>query len=254
MLTLRIPHPNSIKLKMPSLTQIRHLFLYAIIVTLPLDNWTALHILPSVTLNRVCGLIYIALALLTPNRLFGFNKQSRPAIALLALWGVLLLSGLINTFRYGYEINLSTNYLSMALIFWLFSNEIYLRPEIRNRILIIFSSTVFAMYLSLQAGYGAQASRDLDSAVDSLDMLTRVWFFGLNPNSLGNYGALALLFIVFLVFSPDNKSPRKYLPLLTLPFYIHLVGISGSAGAFLVLFLGLFTFFTLRRVHFIRKV
>lgn len=60
-------------------------------------------------------------------------------------------------------------------------------------------------------GIGVQESESATSAASlSLSELERVWFFGLNPNSLGNYASLAVLFCIFLTFSLFNKK-RKYL-------------------------------------------
>src|SRR5690625_2890820 len=235
---------------------IRRLILYALIFSFPFDKWEALQIIPGITLNKLLAVFYILFAALDPKISLSINKQSRLFFLLIALWTSLLISSLINHLLYGYEIDFMYEFLTLSIMFFLISNEIYLNPKTREGLFKSFIISILLIYILLTMGIGVQASADASSATLSLNELERVWFFGQNPNLLGNYASLSVLFCIFLSFSSSYRVKTKYKlsPLVLIPFFIYIIGISGSAGAFMSLFSSLFIYFLFPRVNIIQKL
>src|SRR5690625_4949458 len=205
---------------------IRRLILYALIFSFPFDKWEALQIIPGITLNKLLAVFYILFAALDPKLALSINKQSRSFFILIALWTSLLISSFINHLLYGYEIDFMYEFLTLSIMFFLISNEIYLNPKTREGLFKSFIISILLIYVLLSMGIGVQASKDATSAAPlALNELKRVWFFGLNPNSLGNYASLSVLFCIFLSFSPFNKRNKilKYFPLSLISLFIYII-------------------------------
>lgn len=249
-------YPNINKSFILRIGNIRKIILYIFIFSFPFDKWEALQLIPGITLNKLLAIVYISFAALTPRLYLSINKQSKIFFLLIALWSSLLISSYINYLLHGYNIDFTYEFLTLSIIFFLISNEIYLDPKVRMNLFKSFITSMLFIYLLLTVGVGIQASEDGASAAISLSEIKRVWFFGLNPNSLGNYASLSVLFCIFLFFSPSSKKNKitNYIPITLIPLFIYIIGISGSAGAFLSLFSSLFIYFLFRRGNIIQKL
>src|SRR5699024_2591788 len=239
-------HPN-----LSFLTQLRLFFLYALIFTLPFEDWSFLHLIPNTSINKILGLLYFSLALLNANKLFSINKQSISFLYLIALWIVFLTTSLINHFSFGHTLQLSVNFLTLFIFYWLICNEIYIRPKSRNGIFLSFILSIALVYILIALGIGTQ-SPEGSTDITALNH-TRIWFFGLNPNRLGNYGALAFLLTIFILNSRDSYIKfNKKLLLILIPGFIYTIGSSGSAGAVIALSVSLLVYFTFKKENLVK--
>src|SRR5690625_2365255 len=87
-----------------SLYSIRVFILYSFVFSLPFDQWQALHIVPSLTLNKFFGLLYASLSILSSNRMLSINRGSQPTLLLLFLWAVFLISNVMSLVSVNFNI------------------------------------------------------------------------------------------------------------------------------------------------------
>src|SRR5690606_31942802 len=121
----------------------------------------------------------------------------------------------------------------------------------RNYIFLSFVSGVVLVSILLSLGIGIEnVQGDLVRGADG----TRIYFMGMNPNRMGDMGAIAILLVFSLVFSGSYKSKKRYLFLLLIPSLLTVIGFSGSRGSFVLTFLGLFVFFLLKKQRIQRRI
>lgn len=124
--------PSINKRSIFKISSIRRLILYIFIFLFPFDKWEALQLIPGITLNKLLAIIYILFAALDPKLSLSINKQSKVFLMFISLWISLLLSSFINHILYGYRIDFIYEFLTLSIIFFLISDEIYLNNKIRE--------------------------------------------------------------------------------------------------------------------------
>lgn len=238
---------NKASVKLLKLSNFRILFLLAFVVLLGYEAWNKLSLFGGMTMPRLVGLLYCAWAFLSPKKMFSINENNRqPLFILFLLWWWLLFCSLITNALYSVEINVQFGFLQLIVLYWLITNEVANSSAKKNMVFFAFVLGVSSIYILITQGIGLQASKQ-GGGQEGIQNITRVWFMGLNPNSLGNLAALAFVLTLSLFFQYKNKTMLAYfllLPLLTLPL---LISESGSLGAFILLFLGVSSFFFLKK-------
>lgn len=236
------------------LVELRHLMLYMFIFLLGYENWNALQLAGGITIPRLAGLFYGSLALSNCKMLFSINNLNKHfIIILLLLWGWLVSVSIFSVFIYGYDAQVYFTFFQVIVLFLIITNEVRLYPEVRNRIFLSFVMGVMSIHVLLLMGIGIETGND-GQVVGSVDEATRVWFMGLNPNLMGTLAAMSLLLIISLVFSGIIRTKLRYGLLFLLPSCLLLIGQSGSAGAYLLIFLGVAAFFILIKARIKRKL
>lgn len=233
-----------------SIDTVRRLTLLLFVFLLCFEYWDALGIRGSFTVPKIAGAAYFALSLISFRKMLAINKSNRVYILLFfVLWCWLLFVSLVNHIYYGYDIKLNLTFLQLILMFWLIGNEIRIQPSMVNNIFISFILSVLLIYILISLGIGIQASREGDFAMVA-DSVRRVWFLGMNPNGLGTAAALSLMLSVGVAFDQKSIFKYRYLFLFFIPFFLHLIGMSGSAGAFLTIFIASIIYFLFKKQRF----
>lgn len=233
---------------------VRHAVLYTFVFLLGYENWQALAVGGGITIPRLVGLLYASLAVLNINEMYSLNKYNKtPSAILLILWGwVVLVSGFIYI-THGFQPIIHSTLFQLIILFVLITNEIRLYPKIRAKILLSLTAGVFSIFILVINGVGIKTGIE-SGGVNSLEMVTRLWFMGMNPNQFGALVVFALLSTISLVFSGDITNKGRYALLALLPSQLLLIGYSGSAGAYLLVFSGVFIYFLLKRGRPSRKI
>lgn len=234
-----------LKLKKPDSNTIRHLILYTYVFSLPFDAWDGFKIISWLATSNIFGFIYISISALKYRKLFNINKSQKTLITLIFLWFWLFLTNFIALLIYKYDFNFIyiLTFLQSLIMFHLISNEVYYHKETRRNIFLSLLGSILLIYILVSLGYGIQLNRT--EIADSLDEVVRVWFFGMNPNSLGNLATFCIIISLGLFF--DTKSKIKYLLILLFIPFLDLIVISGSAGAAISLLIGILVFFLLKK-------
>lgn len=238
-------------LKYSTLAKVRHLFLYLFIALLGYEYWNKLEFLGGMTIPKLAGLGYFAFAILSYKQLFYFNtKLKKQYIVLLALWWWLAFTSLITYLFYDASFTLRFSFFQLIMLFILITNEIRVDASVEKKIKYSFLLGVLSIYVLILMGIGIQTSRESD-LIEDVENVTRVWFMGLNPNSLGNLAAIA--FIITLDFFKGADSYQRPVLGLLLVVYTTMISFSGSAGALLMLLLAVFGLFFLNRDGIAKK-
>lgn len=232
---------EKIGLKLKLIDRCRQLALYVFIALLGYEYWNKLSIFGGMTMPKLAGLLYFSLAMLTPKKMLAINKKDAILFgSLLVLWVWLAFASLMTYILYNSELTLQLSFLQLIILFWLVINEIRNDFAVERNIKIAFIVGVFFIFILINMGVGLQSSRESE-VVDDIENVTRIWFMGLNPNSLGNLAALA--FILSLTFIEDLRNKFTFLLIFPMLAFLNLVMFSGSAGALLLLSIGCILFF-----------
>lgn len=228
-----------------SFDNIRLIFLYLLVFLLGYEYWDEFRLFGGMTITKLVGVIYFLLCIATPKVFLRTPRSNwKELILLFSLWCWLVTSSLLNHVVNANAINLHLSFIQIVILFWLISNEISSSETTKNNVILFFILGVFSIYILVLLGIGIQSSRDGDELA-SLEGVRRVWFMGMNPNSLGNLAALSFLLTLGIVFDSRNNSFFRSILVLPLISFPLLISLSGSAGAFIGLSVGVMVYFLL---------
>lgn len=199
----------------------------------------------SFTITKGLGLLYAILSIYGWRENFTLkykNKRTIKTLFVFYMW-MLLVSILTYNKTTGY-VNTQFTLLQNVVLFWLVTNDINKNPKLKKWLFLSFSFGV--LLAAILANFGIGVETGIGDSTD-LDSVSRLYFFGMNPNGVGQLAMLASLLVISLTFNQQGKHKIKYLLLLTLPSLLMFIGYSGSRGAFFAFFAGLFIIFFLKK-------
>lgn len=233
---------------------VRHAVLYIFVFLLGYENWQALAVGGGITIPRLVGLLYAALAVLNINTMYSLNGVNiKPVTILMVLWGWVVSVSAVIYLTHEFQPIFHSTLFQLIFLFLLITNEIRLYPRVRVNILLALIIGVFSVFVLVVNDIGVKTGVE-SGEVKSLETVTRLWFMGMNPNQFGTLVVFALLSTISLVFSGNIITKARYGLLTLVPSQILLIGYSGSAGAYLLAFSGVFIYFLLSRGQPTKKI
>lgn len=219
------------------------------VFSLPYEYWDPFGVASFFTVTKFSGLFYFGLSLLDIKNNFRLQAVMRPVLILLSLWLLLLLQGIVN-YWHGTTLSVySFTFLQNIVLFWLISNDLIRNDKLVNKLFLALITGVFLM--ATLASFGIGLSTETSSELGS----SRLRFFGSNPNSVGNLAALALLFTLSIIIDKMKPFEKKGLLLVfTIPSFISVLSLSGSRGALVISFIGIFVLFLFQKISLSRKI
>ncbi|MEX0996000.1 MAG: O-antigen ligase family protein [Flavobacteriaceae bacterium] len=206
-----------------NLLKLKKVFLILFVFSLPFEYWDPFGIASFFTVTKMAGFGYAALALLNIKDSFdvSFFKYVRYLI-LFWIWLVL-----INMFNY-----IGTNTVSVfnftlfqnIILYWLIASDLKNRNIQIKSLLFTFVLAVILMSILLSLGIGV--------GQEYIEGVSRITFFGNNPNVVGILAGLAIVFSLYFILNPNKTFGKKgYLLLFALPPFVNLLLLSASRGA-----------------------
>lgn len=235
-----------------NISKLRVFFLYCLIFFMPFEYWSQVYVFGQ-TPTRLAGALYFITALFSFDKMFSMNKHSKIVILPVALWIWLITVELFNGLSFGFDVGFYFQFIYLIVFYFLIINEFRINDRTKWGMMIALVLSMLVVTVLLKLGIGIGLNRENDT-VSSLDEVRRVWFFGLNPNALGNYAVLAILFSFFLYFEYFKGLLSKKLILAAIPILFLPLFYSGSSGAFLTLFFGLSIYFSIRKGNVFKKL
>lgn len=226
--------------------------LIAFVATLGYEYWDPIGIRSSFTITRFFGLLYALFAIIDFRNSLRITKNNKALIfSGLFLWFWIVLVTIFKSVVYHETPSLFFSLLQVVVLFWLVYNDVESRPRLKLNLFFAFIVGVFSISILLSLGIGLQASDGRE--IDSLDA-SRIYFMGMNPNNMGALASLAVLLVFYLVFSEKIWGRKSYLLLALIPNLLLLIGISGSRGAYFMLFIGLAVYFGFKKAPAFHKI
>jgi len=222
------------------------------VFSLGIEYWDPFGVRNVFTITKFAGILYTLLSFIYLKKNLELTQMNKPLVySLFLLWFWMTLVSLFSSNIVGADIYLFLGFFQLIILFWLVFNDVSNNPKIRNYIFLSFVSGVVLVSILLSLGIGIEnVQGDLVRGADG----TRIYFMGMNPNRMGDMGAIAILLVFSLVFSGSYKSKKRYLFLLLIPSLLTVIGFSGSRGSFVLTFLGLFVFFLLKKQRIQRRI
>jgi len=222
--------------------KIKIFFLYLFVFSLGYEYWDPFGVRNIFTVTKLLGLLYFVFSLLDFKKNFSLSKNKKIVIIAFSVWLYLVLVSFVSATIYNGDINLRFSFLQVIFLLLLVMNDISNNPLVREKLFIFYIFGISLIAFFVQSGIGIERAE-----------FSRLYFMGLNPNKLGNFSVFALLMLFILVFEKNRLSNKKYFLLLLIPNLLMLIGLSGSRGAFVGLFLGVFSFFLLKKDSYKNK-
>ncbi|NRD69955.1 O-antigen ligase family protein [Psychrobacter okhotskensis] len=230
-------------------------FLYLFVCSLGFEYWDKVNVYNGMTLPRLLAILYVTFSMLNIfSKKFNIkfeNKVSlRPAIFLLFVWWFILLGEIVTHIKGNSAlISMNLTFLQTIILFVFIRLDVGKAEKNKEMLLLSFCTGVFLIFILINLGIGIQSGRELED-VEALENVRRVWFMGLNPNTLG--GLAAISFVLCLYFLIIKIKENKFWLFLSIPLmaYPILIMFSGSAGGFIALFLGVGFLFYQRWLQF----
>ncbi len=233
---------------MKNIERIRYFFLIVFIASLSFEYWDPLGISSFFTITKFFGLLYFLFSLFNIKKYFDLRYTKSPVVILLFLWVYLLVISVINLKPSTSLSILNFTFLQNIVLFWLISNDLIRKPNIKRILFLGLILSVISMSILIGFGIG------LDIETDQIGT-TRLSFFGSNPNGIGNLAAIALfLTLHMLIYRRKYFGKITWLMLLTIPPLLNLISLSGSRGALIIALVGVLSLIILQRGNSIKKV
>ena len=233
-------------------SRIRLFFLYAFVFSLSFENLRIFN-LGTITTSKIIGFLYFASWLLKPKKLLSFPKSiTIPFIIISLLFFWLSFTSLVHHLLGISDITYDFTLLQSIILFILVSKEIDINYSVQKKIFIFIVLGVSLASILVLNGIGVQSIKG--EVVDSVTEVTRVYFFGMNPNDFGALASIALLLSVWLVKKYSKEDRRMYLFILTTPLIFTAVGYSGSRAAIITTVFGILILFLINRGNLLTKL
>lgn len=219
------------------------------VFSLPFEYWDPFGIASFFTVTKFSGLLYFGLSLSDIADNFKLQTVKQPVMVLFCLWLFLLFQGIIN-YWHGTSLSVySFTFLQNIVLFWLISNDLIRNDRLAGKLFISLITGVFLM--ASLSSFGIGLSNEINGEIGTY----RLSFFGSNPNSVGNLAALAMLFAISIIMDKTKPFGNKgFLLIITLPSFISILSLSGSRGALVISFVGVFVLFLFQKIALNRKI
>lgn len=225
-------------------------FLFLYFFSQPFLYWDPLGVRSSFTVPAFAFLFYLVIMLLKPLDNLNSKYFILPGGALFLLW-LLLESHIIYGAGIFYsDSSFDISFLQIIIMMWLVQCHLY-RDE--SAFLVIWQALIASCILTAflaSLGIGLMAARG-DEYYGG-----RLYFFGMNPNQLGNIAALCLVLSSLFVLEMSIKISKLWKVLLTIGVgcCLYILAFTASRGS-IVAFLVPFLFaLTLSGIKFYKKV
>ncbi len=207
-----------------------HLFVFSIFF----ENWKPFVV--NFTIVKILGIVYLLLSL-SDLKNFTLKQNKNIILPLFVLWLWLLLRSMFNSTDLNTVSWFNFTLLQNIILLWLFINDVIKKPEIIKTLMFSYILGVILLGVLLTLGIGVN--------IDPFYQSNRVTFFGANSNSIGNWCATAVVFILGIhVTNIKIKSLYKLIFLSAVPLLISVMLSTGSRGALLSLAISLLILFS----------
>ncbi len=201
------------------------------VFSLPFEYWDPFGISSFFSVTKMSGFGYASIAFLTIRESFNF-KIFKNVKLLLVLWVWLLLMSLFNYTGLNTVSVFNFTILQNILLYWLIASDLESKNIQIKTIMLTFVVSVVLMTILLTLGIGL--------GEEYVENVSRVTFFGNNPNTIGVSVSLATVFSLYFVLNASTTYGKNvYLVLFAIPSFTNLLLSSGSRGALITLTLSL---------------
>lgn len=238
---------------MPLFRDMKFIVLCLFMFFLGYEYWDGAYIFGGFTITRTLGILYFIFSIVFFKKSFSINYINKNQLFYIFIFSwILILSNLHAHLIYTSELNFSSIIFNLQffIFYWIVGNEVKKSLYKKKLLFVFFILGILSIYILMINGIGLQTSNQGDS-LDSLEGVTRLWFMGMNPNTLGSLTALASILLVYLSLNSDFSYFKKMILLLLLIPFIHMIFLTGSLGSFLSLLIGVVTLLLLdKRIIF----
>lgn len=222
-------------MKIP-INKIKRFLLLLFIFSLPFEYWDPFGISSSATVTKMAGFLYFAVAMLKARQSFAVKYNHFVISILFFLWAWIGIQSMFNYWAGTSFPLFNVTLFQCIILFWLISNDIIAGRIGMKQVFLFFVLGVF--FMSVLAAFGIGIQQDISTGE------VRISFFGSNPNSIGVFASLAFIMMFGMVIDKKKYFGRKtYLLLIAIPNILHMIGLSASRGAFVVVVVSLLLFF-----------
>lgn len=212
--------------------------LSALVLSLPFEYWDPFGFREAFTVTKMVGLLYFVLSIFDIKSNFNVVRTKRLLRVLFILLFYLTIQNIFNYHHSNTRPIVNFTFFQNVILFWLVTNDLIDKPKLFKKLSVSFVIGVFLAAVLVNFDYGVNDGHELGTV--------RLYFFGSNPNSIGNLAALALILIFNMILNKKYYYLNKtYLFLLCVPLILSMLIYTGSRGAILISVIGIILIFLL---------
>jgi len=215
--------------------------LYLLVFSVTFESWDPFQLIGTYSVTYFASIFYLATWVPLISKNFHFSPLARFVLPLLLLIVIGFICSAINS-EYVTGMKEAYNYRTLLLIVLMtfIAAHLYCKPHISSSVLNTYVASMLLVFLLVSLGNGVTYVNG------------RLLLFGENPNVMGSKAALAFLITISKLI--NNFSIKRCIIIIAIciPF-ISLTATSGSRGALVSMFFGLFVLLLFRKTGVITK-
>lgn len=215
----------------------------------PFLYWDPLGVRSSFSVPAFAFLLYLVIMILKPLENLNFKSFVLPGGALFFLWLLFEFHNIFETGGFHSDIGLDVSFLQTILMIWLVQSHLYKDDSALLFVgkAVAASCILTVVIISLGIGLMSQSGDEYYGR--------RLYFFGMNPNQLGNIAALGLIFSSLFVLETLKESNwlQKALLIITVGCCLYILTFAASRGAILAFALPVLLAFALSNLKFYKR-
>ena len=228
------------------LLKIKRFSLFLFILSLPFEYWDPFGIASFFSVTKMAGFGYAVSAFLIGKDSFDSSIFKYVRI-LLYLYVLMLVLNMLNYVGINKVSVFNFTLFQNILLYWLIASDIKKQNIQVNSILLYFIVSIVFMSILLLFGIGIGQEFE--------ENVTRITFFGNNPNTVGVLAGLAIAFSLYFILNPSKTFQKKgLLVLIVIPSFVNLIILSGSRGALISTVIVVLFMFIMKKSTFIKKI
>lgn len=210
-------------MKKDLLFNIKRNSLLLFVFSLPFEYWDPFGIASFFSVTKMAGFVYAGLAFFTIKDSFDLPIFKHVRILLL-LWVLLVLLSMFNYIGTNTASVLNFTLFQNIIFYWLIASDLKKGNIQIKTLMLCFVLSIVLMNILLTLGIGLGQEYE--------EEVSRLTFFGNNPNTVGVLVSLTIVFAFYFILNPHKTFGKKGLFLvLALPAFINLLLLSASRGA-----------------------
>lgn len=206
-----------------TIIRLKRIFLLIFVFSIPFEYWDPIGISSFFSVTKMAGFGYAAVSFLTIRDSFD-TRMFRYVRYLLVFWIWLVILSMYNYIGTNNQSIFNLTLFQNIIFYWLVASDLKKGNIKIKSLMLAFVASVILMNVLLSMGIGI--------GEEFVEDVSRITFFGNNPNIVGLLSGLAIVFSLFFMLNPQESYGKKsYLFLLVIPVFVNLLMQSGSRGA-----------------------
>lgn len=226
------------------------IFFFMFVFTFPFLYFDPFGVRHFITINAMFFLLYFLLSMLSIKYSIRLGKVLPIIFPLIFLWFIFSVHAAFSFYDFQPSIEINKTFPQILVMLILIITSLRYDAKALGIVRLALSLSMVLTALLIFKGVGLQAGNEEEYYGG------RLYFFGMNPNSLGNIAAFTIINNILYFFEDKKKQKwiQNWMLVLAIFSSFWVLFFTASRGAFLAVGIGISTTILLSRVSFSKKI